>query len=1775
MKGHSQDPWNDFVDFVAKAERDKSFYLPRPKTFDARQWRHVMPHLWMVFATDAGMPQLTQQGFDAHAPTLPSRGNQSPQISPAVVKEVEVTLMLSLATVNVLSLSAGPEGHGGKVDYIRQQFRDICLNIMGIQEARSPQSFSTAGDVVRIASGACKGHHGTELWINLRQPYAYVLGKPQFFHRRHFTVRYADPRTLLVSIDAPFLNALILVGHGPQSGQTLSDREQWWHSCGELCTKHKASANQYLFALLDANAAAGVCDDLIVGPHEDAPSASTPMLRAFLEEQDLCLPSTFLAHVGKHTTWTSPSGELQCRIDHVAIPQSLRLACEFSIVNENFDLGLTHVDHEMVGVQLHWQGLCHQSLQPRSTKKGFERADLCRSSLHADMMHYQVPGWNQDIEHHVDHFNEFVITALDKQHPSRDKGPKKPYIDDEIWALRALKLRYRKALRETQRRKKVELMFKTWSAWTQKMENQQHADSVRSYSATLACCTVRCMAQLHSVAQQLKVRLSKAKAQLLCRRLEQMPRDASAGQILQAIHKLQGPTNPKKIKRKPFPLLKKSDGTHCASSSERCDRWAEFFCNMEGGRRMTHQDLREGWIDNLQHFRQQQFDLSLESLPTLCDLERAYSHVRIGRAVGMDSIPPEACKYNVGQFARATFAQLLKMTLHGQEAIPHKGGRLTAAYKGKGDVDDCASYRSLLVSSQIGKCLHRTLRMTQSSFYETILQNQQLGGRPGIPVYLGIHHLRAFLRLQKKLNRSCCIIFLDLKEAFYRVLRPLAMQNRWDDHDIADVAKRLGLPPSIMEDLHQHLRDPCALQQAALPPILRNCITAIHTDTWFVVDGQDNDVCRTTAGSRPGDCFADTIFGYLWARVLRSLEQKCIDLGLLEAFPQQEFADPFAVHEQADPAVPQRPFLGPCWMDDLAIPIAGSSAEEAVRKVGILAGLLLDHCVNFAMSPNLAAGKTELLLALRGRKSRQLRQQFYGAHGRRLFPIVGEHGSYQIQVVTRYKHLGGIIHHGGDQRQEAKQRLAVAHQTFTQQRKVLYCNQSLDHKTRTQMFESIVCSALTYGSESWCFCTVADRHHIHVGIIKLYKRLIKWVPHKHNGWNDDEICDFLGLPTPTELLRRARLRYLGILIHCGAHAEWGLLSQDQQWISLVQDDLIWMWNQLCRSSELRDPTVHFEQWLYLMRHHRSFWKRLINRAVRHAILQRRNKLCVVKLHRRSFTLLQEAGGLVHAEPVYTKPQRDPGVFGCMQCQLRCKTKGGEGAHFFRCHGHTAPIRRLFDDTWCPCCQKEFHTLTKMQLHIRNVGICRRDLWARGHLFPLRPGIGSLESRQGDRRHDGALPQQQTQGASREPIHPRDLRVECTDLMLNLVDALADRESDDIDKILRQTIQAQPISWTQCSATLTVFLESVDVEFADMLSLDALSLRAAVEKLQRVEAWDFLDRPVIGTSGPDDELAHFDRWSSTLLQEEQPWQPSIAAPRPIGKDRIILHAFAGRRRVGDYQWYVDKMCEKSDGFLLHVVSLDIIIDKKFGDLSDPQVQAFWISGIQQGWVHGFLGGPPCATWSKARAVQPCSDQIDPRRRLPRPVRSAVHLWGLPELALRELDQVIGGNVLLGFCLESILSLAVQGMTGIVEHPAEPEGDDFPSIWKLPLVQLILTLPGAERVKLAQGLLGADSPKPTELLAVNLPSIKHDICSWRITPDLPRNSNIGRNQDGVFKTTQLKEYPPAFCAALAQCTVTAMSCFDTAEQIHVDEHFLQQCQQMVSRDFGTFIGPDHAI
>ena len=191
---------------------------------------------------------------------------------------------------------------------------------------------------------------------------------------------------------------------------------------------------------------------------------------------------------------------------------------------------------------------------------------------------------------------------------------------------------------------------------------------------------------------------------------------------------------------------------------------------------MSHAQYREHWLCSLARFRQvAPFSIDVREVPSLVDLENAYRRVAVGKAIGEDGVPPELCHYKAVDMARLTYTMMLKVLLFGQEAAEHKGGRLAIAWKHRGDVRDCSTHRSLLVSSHVGKTLHRALRQKHNALYTRYMQAQQLGGRPKMPVGIPLHATRAFLRWQARLGRPTALIFLDLTEAFYRIVRPLAL----------------------------------------------------------------------------------------------------------------------------------------------------------------------------------------------------------------------------------------------------------------------------------------------------------------------------------------------------------------------------------------------------------------------------------------------------------------------------------------------------------------------------------------------------------------------------------------------------------------------------------------------------------------------------------------------------------------------------------------------------------------------------------------------------------------------------------------------------------------------------------------------------------------------------------------------------------------------------------------------------------------------------------------
>ena len=743
-------------------------------------------------------------------------------------------------------------------------------------------------------------------------------------------------------------------------------------------------------------------------------------------------------------------------------------------------------------------------------------------------------------------------------------------------------------------------------------------------------------------------------------------------------------------------------------------------------------------------------------------------------------------------------------------------------------------------------------------------------------------------------------------------------------------------------------------------------------------------------------------------------------------------------------------------------------------------------------------------------------------------------------------------------------RLGQAHQEFNRHRKLLYQNRHFQMDKKKELFQSLILSRLLFGSETWTFSDQKTREYLHGGIMSLLKRLLHQPG--HCPISDDEVLYRTRMPSPTIMLRTRRLRYLGSLFAVGDTACWGLLNQDREWLSLVLDDFRWLWHQLHHCCKLGDPAAHLPRWLEVIRFHRGYWKRLIRRATEHSIGIQDREYLVATTHQRFLDNLA-SGHFVELASQETFSQRlSPQAYGCMQCQKACRSLGGEGAHMHRTHGEAHPVRRLMGSTQCAACLTEYYTMGKLKMHLIRSSQCRTTLMGRGHLEPTQPGIGSIEDTVRWMQWDNKLPPLAAEGPQPPAAPRRDFDVEHPELYEEIILSIMEIDTEAYENHVRHCIRRHPISWTRCRRTLLDAHRQCAEGFLDVDPAHMRSCLATLQRLSQADAWPFLAAlhcSAQPTLPPQDEI-------DSRIEAAQILHDRLAIPPPLGKERVFLHAFSGRRRPGDLQHYLEAaFARHSDGVLLHVVSMDIVIDKEWGDACRQTTRDFWLRGALSGFVQGGLCGPPCETWSQARFV----DLGEADERQPRPLRSLEWLWGLPSLSLREMGQVEVGNELLLFAIDLLICLARSEGVGVLEHPGEPTDETKPSTWRLPIIQLLRQLPGFDSVDFAQGLLGAKSPKPTRFLSLNMGSLPGFLHSHRLCPDLPRNAAIGKTVEGQWATTSLKEYPPALNKALGESFAFHLLQCPYQQNTVIDEEFLDRCRSMHVKDFGEHYGPDY--
>ena len=473
-----------------------------------------------------------------------------------------------------------------------------------------------------------------------------------------------------------------------------------------------------------------------------------------------------------------------------------------------------------------------------------------------------------------------------------------------------------------------------------------------------------------------------------------------------------------------------------------------------------------------------------------------------------------------------------------------------------------------------------------------------------------------------------------------------------------------------------------------------------------------------------------------------------------------------------------------------------------------------------------------------------------------------------------------------------------------------------------------------------------------------------------------------------------------------------MILLDTTWCSQICDDLHWMWQRLQHTTELLAPSEHFRQWDYLFRFHRSYWRKLVNRAVRLSIMKTQDARNLIDFHAQIFDLLQEHGALAYAASQVSKP-RPQGLFGCVACQRSCRNAAGEGAHMFRVHGRINGLRYLFDGTACPACLKEYHTHGHLLAHLRSQTNCQEQLRARHLHCDPAPGIGSTANRRLAAQHNGLIPYQHGQGPLPEvcvPCPPRQEDAAFYDFVCEFILQAPQASLQDLCTRFVEGARGHRISWTSLQATLQAVqanLTAQDFAQCALAESDVLDLLAL---LGSPEPWPMFQQATRDAVPLDEDLNYFEHWLEQLLNLEDPWQryaPTV--PRLFYQERVFLHAFSGRRRHGDLQWYLEAAFQQRPDVMLTVVSMDLVVDAEWGDISKSTTRAFWFNAAAQGYITGFLAGPPCCTWSQARGRQ----LTETDRMGPRIIRNKDELWGFLSVSLREQLALTDGNLLLGF------------------------------------------------------------------------------------------------------------------------------------------------------------------
>ncbi|CAE7243279.1 unnamed protein product [Symbiodinium sp. CCMP2592] len=943
VKGHEGHPYNELADVLAGACDVPETDLP-PHLLHTCRWarQHSLEWLWLTVAAMQQSTSLPQYNGNALTDTVGHSDLAHLELNPcsafgpafaSVPPKAPSTgfrFFARFVTVNVQTLGEDSVAQVNRTPFVRAQLESVGCLFAGLQEtrARATATVTSQSHYRFLSASDSQGNLGVELWASRTVPVGWVDHRPVYCDLSDFCVLHWSPRCLIIRFVKGTFRLLLVVCHAPTAGH--AQRDSWWREFSDRVIQCAGQNRVVVLGDLNARLVHPVphrVGDLLWEHEHEPPSHFFRLLRLL----DLWVPASFTAcHTGLSHTWVSPGGAAVSRIDYILIPSAWEVQPGGSQVLYSVDFGHSGLDHFAVRLDIDVvhsvKGLGNQAVGT------FDRARLLQPEsqpeLHRICASVPAVPWNLDVHSHYQCVAGYLHDQLAEAFPKQRSARRRTFFSDTTWSMRQQRVWWRRQAHKFSFALTHGPLAWAFAAWR---TSRPWSSAVLAHIAGV----FSDIAGLHTAVQELRSLKPAFRRSLCADRKNYLSAVADAAcrsstkDVVAKMRPLIGPPRRKQRGAVPLPTVRLENGELAQEPDEVEARWVRHFSAVEFGGPAKPEELISNCLQRQARIDLDGLEIDLAELPSRLDLEAAMRSARTGRASGNDALPAELWKLQAPVLSQVLYPLMLKAAFRLTEPLQFKGGSMHKIWKGRGPMQNCDSYRGILVSSAASKCIHGAFRRKCAEWYETLSTPLQLGGRKGFPVQLAAQAARAFqaAALRQKLNVA--IVFLDLREAFHRVARPLIHGGALDDEHIAQVLSVFGIPADGMEELRTYVRDVSLIRDAGASHWAAAMLSEFQTDTWFTIRGH---LATVRAGTRPGDSLADVVFSFLFAAVLRRLRQALLDAGVSVLLPWHANWEGHLQPQQQQPDDTLAP-IDVSWMDDLALLIWSHTAEGLITDV--------------------------------------------------------------------------------------------------------------------------------------------------------------------------------------------------------------------------------------------------------------------------------------------------------------------------------------------------------------------------------------------------------------------------------------------------------------------------------------------------------------------------------------------------------------------------------------------------------------------------------------------------------------------------------------------------------------------------------------------------------------------------------------------------------------------------------------------------------------------------